>query len=184
MSNHIVDFPLPMLGFAAWSGTGKTTLLKHIIPLLTSTGLRVGLVKHAHHGFDMDTPGKDSYVLREAGACQIIVASGERIASIVEMPQPAEEPVLDDILGSLHIDKLDLVLVEGFKIDKIPKIELHRTALGRPYLYPDDAMIIALAEDHTDAQHSINNRTIRRLDLNQPQQIVRFILEWIEEKNQ
>ena len=173
----MIDFPLPLLGFAAWSGTGKTTLLSRLIPILKAKGLRIGLVKHAHHRFDIDYPGKDSYELRKAGATEIIIASRERIASVLETPVKQEEPSLKDALSMIHTKQLDLVLVEGFKMEEIPKIELHRKALNKPYLYPMDDHIIALAEDQTDSdiEHQITC-----LDLNQPEKIAVFIEKWLQ----
>ena len=138
----------PVLGFAAWSGTGKTTLLRKLIPALRETGLRLGVVKHAHHSFDVDQPGKDSYELRHAGAERVLVGSRARYALMVECPEP-REPVLADLLARLPGEDLDLVLVEGFKHERFPKLELHRPSLGRPLLYPEDPSIVALASDET-----------------------------------
>lgn len=172
----MVDFPVPLMGFAAWSGTGKTTLLSKLIPILAEKGLRTGLVKHAHHCFDMDFPGKDSYVLREAGAAEVVVASRHRIANIVETRSSEQEPSLEDALASAHADRLDLILVEGFKAAAIPKIELHRQALNKPYLYPNDTNIIAIAEDSPNSDLA---RNITQLDLNQPARIAEFIESWM-----
>lgn len=179
----MIDFPLPLLGFAAWSGTGKTTLLSHLIPLLKAKGLRIGLVKHAHHRFDIDYPGKDSYELRKAGATEIIIASRERIASVLETPVKQEEPSLRDALSMIHTEQLDLVLVEGFKMEAIPKIELHRKTLNKPYLYPMDDHIIALAEDSTTASSNESDlqHSIVCLDLNQPEEIAIFIEKWLQD---
>jgi molybdopterin-guanine dinucleotide biosynthesis protein MobB len=143
----MIDFPVPILGFAAWSGTGKTTLLSQIIPLLIARGLRVALVKHAHHSFDIDHPGKDSHILRKAGANEVVIASRHRIASVRETPGNQKEPRLIDILSVMQTNQLDLILVEGFKMEDIPKVELHRKSLNQPYLYPNDMNVIALAED-------------------------------------
>ena len=168
----MIDFPVPILGFAAWSGTGKTTLLSQIIPLLHSRGLRVALVKHAHHTFDIDHPGKDSHILRKAGANEVVIASRHRIASVRETPGNQKEPALKDILSMLQIDQLDLILVEGFKMEDIPKIELHRTSLNKPYLYPNDMNVIALAED---SDFKVDRPGIQKLDLAQPEQIAEFV---------
>lgn len=137
---------IPVIGFAAWSGTGKTTLLRRLIPWFTARGLRVGLIKASHHDFEIDHPGKDSYELRKAGASQVLIASPHRTALIVEHAHPAE-PELSDLLARLDTDRLDLVLVEGMRHAALPKIELHRPALGRPLLFPDDPRIIAIASD-------------------------------------
>ncbi|MFL6712642.1 MAG: molybdopterin-guanine dinucleotide biosynthesis protein B, partial [Sulfurifustis sp.] len=112
----------PILGIAAYSGTGKTTLLRKILPQLRGRGLRVAVVKHAHHSFDTDVPGKDSYELRKAGAVQMLVASRHRWALITETGD-ANEPRLDELLGQLDQSNLDLILVEGFKAEAFPKIE-------------------------------------------------------------
>lgn len=136
---------LPLLGFAAWSGTGKTTLLEQLIPILVSRGLRLGVLKHAHHDFDTDQPGKDSHRLRKAGADQVMAASRRRHARIVETPDA--EPPFHALLASFDQTSLDLLLVEGFKHEHFPKIELHRTELGKPLLFPDDGDIMALAAD-------------------------------------
>jgi molybdopterin-guanine dinucleotide biosynthesis protein B len=166
-----VNAHVPILGFAAWSGTGKTTLLKRLIPRLTAQGLRLGLVKHAHHAFEIDYPGKDSYELRKAGACRVMLSSSRRRALIVEHPEPFEPRLADELA---HFDQagLDLVLVEGFKRERFPKIELHRPALGVPLLFPDDPTIIAIA---TDAEPAVPP-SIPRLDLNDPERIAGFIL--------
>lgn len=137
----------PVVGFVAASGSGKTTLLRRVVPLLVARGLRVGYLKHAHHGFDLDVPGKDSYELREAGAVQTLLASDERWALQAEQRVPGRDPDLAEMLGRFEAAGLDLILVEGFKHAAYPKIEVHRSALGRPPLYPDDPEIIAVAAD-------------------------------------
>ncbi|MCB1757661.1 MAG: molybdopterin-guanine dinucleotide biosynthesis protein B, partial [Gammaproteobacteria bacterium] len=123
---------IPVLGFAAWSGTGKTTLLTRIIPLLNERGYRLGIIKHVHHAFDIDKPGKDTYRLRKSGASQIIAASRHRLAFIRELEDLLEEPSLQDALDTLHTDELDLILVEGYKHQPIAKIELYRPVLAYP----------------------------------------------------
>jgi len=174
----MIDFPLPVLGFAAFSGTGKTTLLAKLLPLLNAQGLRVGIVKHTHHKFDIDHPHKDSYILRKAGAAQIAIASRKRTAIIIEHQDNRHEPSLNEALQGLETNKLDVVLVEGFKQEAFAKIELHREALERPYLYPNDAMIIALASDTSDALPP-NTDALTMLDINNPEQIVAFIVTWV-----
>ena len=165
---------VPVLGIAAYSGTGKTTLLKKILPQLRGRGLRVAMVKHAHHSFDTDVPGKDSYELRKAGATQMLVASRHRWALVTETGD-ASEPRLDELLARLDLSVLDLILVEGFKAESFPKIELHRPSLGNPLLCTLDPSVIAIA---TDAPLAVELR-IPVLDLNQPEQIVAFILQEI-----
>jgi molybdopterin-guanine dinucleotide biosynthesis protein MobB len=173
----MIDFPIPVLGFVAWSGTGKTTLLSEVIPLLKTRGLRIALVKHAHHNFDIDHPGKDSYRLRKAGADEVVIASRHRIASVRETPSNQEEPSLKDILSVIQPENFDIVLIEGFKMEDIPKLELHRKCLNRPYLYPDDSNIIALALDSDTAG---TRHDIECLDLRKPAQIASFVERFIK----
>jgi len=180
----MIKSPLPLLGFAAYSGTGKTTLLCQLIPLLKAKGIRVAVLKHAHHDFDIDHPGKDSYELRESGACNVVIASRKRTAIIIEHPDNQKEPSLEDALKQVNTKACDLILVEGFKLANFPKIELHRKALNKPYLYPTDKNIIAIALDHAleptpdeiKKSHG-SNHIPTQLDLNQPHQIVDFILK-------
>lgn len=165
--------PLPILGFSAWSGTGKTTLLRQIIPVLRARGLLVSVVKHAHHHFDLDFPGKDSYELRKSGADQTVICTTSRMAVITEFSDPAEEPDLQDILRMLDPHRADLVLIEGYKEVRFPKIELHRAELGKPWLYPNDNSIIALA---CDGEPPIDI-AIPVLDLNNISAIANFIYD-------
>ncbi len=164
----------PVLGFSAFSGTGKTTLLKQLIPLFADRGIRVAVIKHAHHDFDIDKPGKDSYELRKAGARQMLVASGKRWALMTETDLDGD-PELDTLVGRLDLDNIDLVLVEGFKHVSFAKIELRREALGKGLLYPDDPDIIAVASDHPDTACSLPS-----LDINDIDAIATFILTWLE----
>lgn len=136
---------LPLLGFAAYSGTGKTTLLEALLPMLTESGLRIGVLKHAHHDFDVDKPGKDSYRLRKAGAGQMLISSRKRHVLMTETPEA--EADFDYLLTRFDTDKLDLILVEGCKNIAFPKIELHREEVGKPWLYSNDSNIIAIAAD-------------------------------------
>ena len=133
-----------VIGLAGWSGAGKTTLLVRLLPLLSARGLRVSTLKHAHHSFDVDRPGKDSHAHREAGAVEVLVASGKRWALLHEL-RDAPEPSLAELLG--HLSPVDLVIVEGFKHAPHPKIEVHRAANGKPWLHPDDPAVIGLATD-------------------------------------
>lgn len=166
----MLNAKIPVLGFAAASGTGKTTLLTRLIPLLKQNGLRIGLIKHSHHDFEIDRPGKDSFRLREAGASPVMLVSRYRRAMITEFTSE-KEPRLDDQLKQFDQSELDLILVEGFRAEKFPKIELHRPALEKPLLYPNDPDIIAIAADvklETPAY-------LVQLDLNQPEMIAAFI---------
>jgi len=168
-----MTYPKPVLGFAAFSGTGKTTLLEKLIPQLAEQGIRVSMVKHAHHEFDIDKPGKDSYRLRKAGAQQMLIASSRRQALMTENATP-QEPRLDELITRLDLEHIDLVLVEGFKQVPFPKIELHRKALGKTLLHPEDADIIAVASDHmTDCGD------LPALDINDTAAIAEFIVAWL-----
>jgi molybdopterin-guanine dinucleotide biosynthesis protein MobB len=171
----MIQSPLPLLGFSAFSGTGKTTLLRQLIPILKDSGLRIAIAKHAHHSFDIDHPGKDSYELRKAGADQVLVASRNRIAWVMETADE-QEPVLSQVIRDLQPATLDLILVEGFKKEPFPKIELHRPSLGKELLFPNDSNIIALA---TDAPVNWSGPLPLLLDLNDPQTIAGFILQHI-----
>ena len=133
-----------IFGFAGWSGSGKTTLVEQLIPRLVARGLRVAVVKHAHHEFDIDVPGKDSYRHRHAGCTEVLVTSARRWALIHEL-RGAPELTLYEALGELT--PCDLVLVEGFKQAAIPKLEVYRSGLGKPLLHPTDRNIVALATD-------------------------------------
>lgn len=133
-----------IIGLAGWSGSGKTTLLARVIPVLLARGIRVSTVKHAHHGFDVDVPGKDSHTHRMAGATEVFVCSARRWAQIHEL-RDEEEPSLGDILARLT--PVDLVVVEGYKRHPHPKIEIYRAGVGKPLLQPDDDWIVAVASD-------------------------------------
>lgn len=136
-----------VIGLAGWSGAGKTTLIVELIPHLRAKGLSVSTLKHAHHAFDVDTPGKDSWLHREAGATEVLVASAHRFALMHEL-RGAPEPRLADLLARLS--PVDLVLVEGYKRENHAKIEIHRAANGKPLLYRDDATITAIVSDARD----------------------------------
>jgi molybdopterin-guanine dinucleotide biosynthesis protein B len=133
-----------IIGLAGWSGSGKTTLITKLIPCLIGRGLRVSTLKHAHHGFDLDQPGKDSFMHRVAGATEVIVSSARRFAILHEL---RDEPEWN--LGALvaKMSAVDLVMVEGFKRDAFPKIEIHRAENGKPLIHPDDPHIVAIASD-------------------------------------
>lgn len=167
---------VPVLGFAAYSGTGKTTLLKQIIPLLKQKGLRVGIIKHAHHNFDIDHPGKDSYELRKSGADTMLIASSKRWALMVENENDDSDPSLLSLIEQIDTDSVDLILVEGFKHEFFPKIELRREQLNKDFLYPEDASIIAIATD-SPLTGNRKYRDINQLDINSPEQIATFICD-------
>jgi molybdopterin-guanine dinucleotide biosynthesis protein MobB len=166
---------IPMIGFSAYSGTGKTTLIKQVIPLLKSRGLKIAVIKHAHHHFDLDQPGKDSYELRKSGADHTIICTTTRMAAISEFASPDQEPSLQEIIDTLDTTRFDILLVEGYKHLAFTKIELHRTALGKPNLYPDDPNIIALACDVKPPEAL----SIALLDINSPVEIAGFIYDEI-----
>jgi molybdopterin-guanine dinucleotide biosynthesis protein B len=133
-----------IIGLAGWSGSGKTTLLTKLIPRLTARGKRVSTLKHAHHAFDIDRPGKDSFQHRSAGATEVLVVSGTRWALMHEL-RGAPEPDLPELLSKLS--EVDLVLIEGFKREAFPKLEIHRIENGKPLLHPEDPWIVAIACD-------------------------------------
>jgi molybdopterin-guanine dinucleotide biosynthesis adapter protein len=168
---------ISVVGFVAPSGAGKTTLLRHVVAILNGRGTRVGYLKHAHHRFDLDTPGKDSYEIREAGARQTLLASTARWALQVENPVQDEDPDLYRMLSRLELERLDLVLVEGFKHADYPKIEVHRPSTGQAPLYPGDSGIIAVA---TDAPLAAERLPVV-LPLNEPEVVADFILSRLEE---
>lgn len=161
---------MKVLGLAGWSGSGKTTLMVRLIPALKARGLSVSTVKHAHHRFDVDTPGKDSYRHREAGATEVMVASAHRFALMHEL-RDAPEPPLTDLLAKMS--PVDLVLVEGFKREGHAKIEVHRADNNKPPLFPDDDAIIAVATDRV-----METGALPRLDLNDVEEIADFAAGW------
>ncbi|GAC1342150.1 MAG: molybdopterin-guanine dinucleotide biosynthesis protein B [Acetobacteraceae bacterium] len=160
-----------LIGFAGWSGAGKTTLLRRLIPALVTRGLRVSTLKHAHHAFDIDQPGKDSWVHRQAGATEVLIGSAHRWALMHEL-RGAEEPDLDALLTRLS--PVDLVLVEGFKRGLHPKIEVHRTGNGKPLLHPNDPSIVAVASDAPPIG------TLPHVDLDDVEAVARLVLEHAE----
>ncbi|WP_340617008.1 molybdopterin-guanine dinucleotide biosynthesis protein MobB [Xenorhabdus entomophaga] len=170
--NH--NTALPMLGITAYSGTGKTTLLKQVIPLLRQQHIRVGLIKHTHHNMDVDKPGKDSYELRKAGATQTLVASQQRWALMTETPDLPELD-LHYLARRFDANSLDLILVEGFKQEAIPKIALYRDGLNHTVNEILDPYVIAIASDITLAT------PLPQLDINQPEQVATFIAKWLHQ---
>jgi molybdopterin-guanine dinucleotide biosynthesis protein B len=169
---------IPLLGFCAWgSGIGKTTLLTNLIPVLVLHGIRLSVIKHAHHTFDIDHPGKDSYRLREAGAVQMLLGSKNRWALITERSRTDEgerEIVLSDLLPHMDTTQVDLILVEGFKQEAIPKIEVYRPSLGMPLFADIDPHVIAIATDG-----EVNSHRLPVLDLNDIIAIADFVLDWL-----
>jgi molybdopterin-guanine dinucleotide biosynthesis protein B len=168
----------PLVGFLAYSGTGKTTLLTKLISILSGKGLRVGIIKHAHHTFDIDQPGKDSYILRKAGASEMLIGSVNRWALMVDAEND-QEFSLQDHIQRMDQDNLDLILIEGFKLENIPKIELVRPSLGNDLFFPNDKNVIAVATDDTLSVAT----DLPILDINNPNEIVAFICERILEKS-
>lgn len=169
-----IDSNIPVLGFTAYSGTGKTTLITSVLPLLSREGVRVGVIKHAHHSFEIDHKGKDSFELRKAGARQMLIGSERRWALMVEMDE-SEKSTLDKMIARLDKRKLDLILVEGFKPERIPKIEIVRPSLGKKPFYPADPDIIAVA---TDAELPVST-SLPVLDLNNPDDVSNYIIQHV-----
>lgn len=161
---------MKIFGLAGWSGSGKTTLVKKLIPALTARGIKLSTIKHAHHNFDIDTPGKDSYEHRHAGATEVMVASGSRWALLHELRQEAE-PDLNALIEKMT--PVDLLLVEGFKFDPISKLEIHRPSVGKSLLAKDDEHIIAVASDEEITDLPAH---CKLLDLNDLDEILTFIL--------
>ncbi len=157
-----------VLGIAGWSGSGKTTLVRALIPELTGRGLRVSTIKHAHHNFDVDQPGKDSYEHRHAGAAEVLVSSARRWALMHEH-RGEPEPTLWELLSKLA--PVDLVLVEGFKHEGQDKLEVHRPALGKPLLAAEDPKVVAIASDA-----EIPDVRVQVLDLNEVAGVADFII--------
>jgi molybdopterin-guanine dinucleotide biosynthesis adapter protein len=156
-----------LIGLAGWSGSGKTTLLAKLLPVLIARGHNVSTVKHAHHSFEIDHPGKDSHTHRLAGAREVLVSSARRWALMHELRDEAE-PTLRELLE--HISPVDLVIVEGFKAENHPKIEVHRSEVQKPLLYPDDPNIRAVA-----SHPPIANASIPSVDLNDIEAIADLI---------
>src|SRR3989338_3093896 len=171
---------VPLLGFCAYgSGIGKTTLLTNLIPVLVLHGIRLSVIKHAHHTFDIDHPGKDSYRLREAGAVQMLLGSKNRWALITERSRTDEgerEIGLCDLLPHMDTTQVDLILVEGFKQEPIPKIEVYRPSLDRPLLADIAPHVIAVASD------GVVESNLPVLDLNDPIAISEFVLIWLQQQ--
>lgn len=159
---------MKLIGFAGWSGSGKTTLVEQVITLLEARGLAVSLIKHAHHEFDIDYPGKDSYRHRHAGCREVLVTSARRWAVMHEL-RGRPELSLSEALAQLS--PCDVVLVEGFKHEPIAKIEIYRPEIGKPQLFPHDPHIIAVASTARQATD------LPQLDLDQPAAVAEFIVK-------
>ena len=164
-----------ILGLAGWSGSGKTTLVSNLIPQLKKMNISVSSLKHAHEGFDIDKPGKDSYVHRQAGAKEVLISSNKRFALMHEYKN--EEISLNSLIKKLS--PVDLILIEGWKKENIKKIEVYRKEINKPLLTNNDKNIIAIATN--DKSININNMTI--LDLNNYEQIAKFIYTLIQKEN-
>ena len=163
---------MKVVGFAGYSGSGKTTLVEKLIPVLKLRGLRVSVVKHAHHKFDIDHPGKDTFRHREAGAFEVVVASQNRLALMREFEQPAELTV-HQLIAELY-DGVDWVLVEGFKHSDLMKIEVWRASSGKPTRYLDDHFVVAIATDSPDQLPVATLRPV--LDLNDADAVADFLV--------
>ncbi len=164
---------VPVIGFASFSGGGKTHLMRQLIPRLSTRGIRTAIVKHAHHDFDIDYPGKDSYELRKAGANQVLVGSNQRWAMIVEKAK-SSEPLLVDFLKRLLTVDIELVLVEGFRDGDFPKIEIHRNKLGRNLFYPNDEFIIAIISDNV----AMHENRLPTFDIDDVDSITDFLIQY------
>jgi molybdopterin-guanine dinucleotide biosynthesis adapter protein len=158
-----------IIGLAGWSGSGKTTLIKKLIPRLIARGLSVSTLKHAHHGFDLDQPGKDSFFHRTAGATEVIISSAKRWAILHEL---REQPEWDMAALVGKMSPVDLVLVEGFKRDPFPKLEIHRIANGKPLIHPEDPHIVAVASDS-----ALPQAKVPVIDLNDTEAIADLLLK-------
>ncbi|HZY19349.1 MAG TPA: molybdopterin-guanine dinucleotide biosynthesis protein B [Ramlibacter sp.] len=164
---------MKVVGFAGYSGSGKTTLVERVIPALKLRGLRVSVVKHAHHNFDIDHPGKDTWRHREAGAFEVVAASNRRLALVREFEQPAQLTV-HQLLAELY-EGVDWVLVEGFKESNLLKVEVWRPQANGNVRYPDDDFIVAIA---TDAPGQLPQATLRPvLDLNDPDALAQWLVD-------
>ena len=164
---------MKVFGFAGYSGSGKTTLIEKLIPLFVADGYRISLIKHAHHDFDIDQPGKDSYRHRAAGASEVLVTSAQRWAL---MHESRGEPEADLASHLARLTPCDLVLVEGFKTEAVPKLEVHRAGADKPWLFPHDAHIMAVASDVSPPENKL------MFNINNTNQIYEYIINYMELK--
>jgi molybdopterin-guanine dinucleotide biosynthesis protein B len=162
---------MKIFGFAGWSGSGKTTLIEQVIPRFVRAGLKVSLIKHAHHRFDVDHPGKDSFRHREAGCSEVLVTSGQRWALMHEARGESEATLEEQIA---RMSPCDLLLIEGYKYYALPKLEIFRAANGKPLLHPEDTNIVALATDTPVQSH------LPQFGLEDYDAIAAFVLESLE----
>jgi molybdopterin-guanine dinucleotide biosynthesis protein B len=162
---------MKVIGIAGYSGSGKTTLIEKMIPVFVRAGLRVSLIKHAHHEFDVDQPGKDSYRHRHAGCAEVLVSSSNRWALMHEL-RGAPEPALAEQLK--HLSPCDLVIVEGYKAEPIPKVEVHRAAGHTPLLYPNDPNVVAVATDEP------LDTGLPQLALDDPEAVAGFVVHYLK----
>jgi molybdopterin-guanine dinucleotide biosynthesis protein B len=167
MSYH---FLMKIIGIAGYSGSGKTTLIEKVIPVLARDGLRVSLIKHAHHEFDVDQPGKDSYRHRHAGCAEVLISSSKRWALMHELRGAAEPPLQEQLT---HLSPCDLVIVEGYKSEPIAKIEVHRRAGHTPLLLPADPQVVAVATDEP------LDTKLPQLDVDDAESVARFIVQFL-----
>jgi molybdopterin-guanine dinucleotide biosynthesis protein B len=167
MSYH---FLMKIIGIAGYSGSGKTTLIEKLIPVLARDGLRVSLIKHAHHEFDVDQPGKDSYRHRHAGCAEVLISSSKRWALMHELRGAAEPPLQEQLK---HLSPCDLVIVEGYKSEPIAKIEVHRRAGHTPLLFPADPQVVAVATDEP------LDTKLPQLDVDDAESVARFIVQFL-----
>lgn len=165
---------VPVLAVVAASGSGKTTLLTRLLPELRAQGVQCAVIKHSHHDVELDVPGKDSHRLREAGAAQVLLASPYR-RFWVEEGDGKTEPALQDMLRRLDLDRVDLVLVEGYRHEHVPKIEIHRTELGKPLLCSHDPDVIAVATDASAGP----GLDLPYLPLNDAREVAAFVINWM-----
>jgi len=172
-----ISFSKPVIGFSAYSGSGKTTLLEKLIPIFSTRNLRMAVIKHAHHSFEIDHENKDSYKIRKAGASQILISSQKRWAMIHEHKDVDDELTLQQALDQIQIDKIDFVIVEGFKSSPIKKIEVHRPSVGKPLISETDKYVVAIATDDPSKIES----ALPLLDLNDPEMIANYIQQYLLE---